>query len=183
LEPAFNGGRSVTYRIPLLTLLILLAAVCSVQAQSSDASLDKISAYAGTWQIEIEHLDTTVSKAAKETTSLRNDCWRSGGFYACNQFVNGESKALLVFTVGDKDGDYVSHVIPTANGPVSGGALHIEGTTWTFPWDAEDHGQPLHFRVVNVFTGPDTIDYRQEFSRDGTEWTVAAKGTEHRVKD
>jgi hypothetical protein len=177
-------------RIASLALFAGLVALCSTAPGQSNpapaalpnaAALDKIAAYSGTWHIEIEHLDTAVSKAGKETTTLRNDCWRSAGFYACNQFVDGESKALLVFMNGIKDGDYVSHVIPAGDGPVSSGSLHIEGNTWTFPWDGVDQNNPMHFRVVNVFTAPGTIEYRQEFSRDLTQWTVSAKGIEHKV--
>src|SRR5260370_27833470 len=62
------------------------------------AGIDVLRAYEGTWEITIDHLDTAQSKASHEKTSLRNDCWKSGGYFACNQYVDGESKVLLVFT-------------------------------------------------------------------------------------
>jgi hypothetical protein len=60
--------------------------------------IEKIAAYAGSWSIHIEHLATAYSKASDEHTQLRNDCWRSGGYFACDQYVEGVSKVLIVFT-------------------------------------------------------------------------------------
>ncbi len=86
----------------------MLAGICltgaGVLAQS--AGIDAIQAYAGTWKTQMEHFDTAYSKAGKESSTLRNDCWKSGGYYVCDQFVNGESKALIVFTYNDKDKTY-----------------------------------------------------------------------------
>jgi hypothetical protein len=49
------------------------------------AGIDALRAYEGTWEITIEHFDTAQSKASREKTSLHNDCWKSGGYFACNQ--------------------------------------------------------------------------------------------------
>jgi hypothetical protein len=37
--------------------------------------------------------------------------------------------------------------------------------------------------VVNVFTTPGSIEYRQEFSDDKVHWTVTAKGLEHKLEE
>jgi len=75
-------------------------------AQPADTRIGKISAYAGTWKSETEHFNTKFSKARKESASLRNDCWRSGAYYSCHQFVNSKPSALSVYTYNEKDNVY-----------------------------------------------------------------------------
>jgi hypothetical protein len=104
-------------RVLALLSTCLLTGI-SVSAPAAEPSaIDKIAAYAGTWQISIEHLDTPLSKASKESSTLRNDCWRSGVYFACNQYVNGDSKVLIVFVYNPKDDSYTSYPIAPGGGP------------------------------------------------------------------
>src|SRR5580700_4406193 len=80
--------------------------------QVSADGLDVMKIYAGVWKISGERFATAHSDAGKEETTLRNDCWQSGAYFACNQYVDGESKVLLVFTFNDKDKTYTSYQIP-----------------------------------------------------------------------
>lgn len=157
--------------------LSMAAAVPSPTAKG----IDVIWAYAGVWTIEIEHFDTAQSKAGHEKTNLRNACWKDGGYLACNQYVDGESKVLIVFTYNAKDNVYTSYQIPAGGGEPGSGKLLIDGNVWTFPWQVTDGGKTTYFRVVNVFAAPDRIDYRQEFSPDQVHWSVTAKGTEKKT--
>jgi hypothetical protein len=150
-------------------------------AADKPAGIDSIRAYEGIWDVNIEHLDTAHSKASREHTSLRNDCWKSAGYYACNQYVNGESKALLVFTYNESKNEYTSYPIPPDGGKAGQGKLLIEGNVWTFPWQSDEDGKTTYYHVVNVFTGPDKIEFRQEFSTDNVHWTVMARGAETRT--
>jgi len=140
--------------------------------------IDAIQAYAGTWKTETEHFDTPYSKAGREASMLRNECWKNGGFLACNQYVNGESKALIVFTYNNKDKTYTTYPILAGGGAAGKGKLVIDGNVWTYPWENTEQGKTTYFRVVNVFTAPGKIEYRQEFSTDNQKWTLMAKGTE-----
>lgn len=140
-----------------------------------------IRAYAGTWEVSIDHLQTAHSKASREKSVLRNDCWNSGGYFACNQYVNGESKVLLVFTYDAAKGRYTSYQIPTDGADAGRGTLLIDGNTWTYPWQIQEAGKTTWYRVVNVFTAPDRIEFRQEFSDDNSHWTLMARGTEKRT--
>jgi hypothetical protein len=153
----------------------------SAAPPETPTGVDVIWAYAGAWKIEIEHLDTAQSKASHETTSLRNACWKDGGYLACNQYVNGESKVLIVFTYNAKNNSYTSYQIPGDGGGSGSGKLLIEGNVWTFPWQVTEGDKTTYFRVVNVFEAPDRIQYRQEFSSDKVHWTVTAKGLETKV--
>ncbi len=141
--------------------------------------IEAIWAYAGLWTIQIERFDTAQSKAGHETTHLRNACWKDGGYVACNQYVDGESKVLIVFTYNEKENSYTSYQIPQGGGAAGSGKLTIEGNVWTFPWEVKDGDKTTYFRVVNVFnTAADRIEYRQEFSADKEHWTVTARGME-----
>lgn len=143
--------------------------------------IDVLSVYAGTWTVEIEHFDTAHSKAGHEKTQLRNACWKDGGYFVCNQYVDGESKALIVFTYNAKENVYKSYPIPVDGGEPSSGKLFVDGRVWTFPWEVTEDGKKTYYRVVNVFDSPDRIEYRQEFSPDNLHWTTTAKGRESKT--
>lgn len=160
-----------------------MAMISASLAAENPAGLDRIAAYAGTWKIETENLATPFSKAGKESSTLRNECWRNGAFYVCDQFVNGESKALVIFTEGADAATYNSYSVPADGGKAGpGGKLLISGNTWTFPWEYERDGKTVHFHVVNVFSTPKTIEFRREFSEDNEHWTVMARGHETKEK-
>jgi hypothetical protein len=164
--------------------VLCLAQTTAPPATTSDPTADiaPLWAYAGTWQVTIDHFDTAHSKASHEQTNLRNACWKDGGYVACNQYVDGDSKVLIVFTYSGKNGIYASYQVPRHGEEPGTGKLFIEGNTWTFPWQAGEGDKTTYFRVVNVFLTPDKIDFRQEFSTDGVHWTAMAHGTEIRVK-
>ena len=149
--------------------------------QQPTGGIDTVMAYAGTWKVNGERFATAHSDAGKEDTTLRNDCWKSGGYVACNQYVNGDSKVLLVFTYSDLTKMYTSYPIPKDGEAVGSGRLQIVGNVWTFPWEAAQGGVTTYFHVVNVFKDHDHIDYAQEFSGDNVHWTKMAQGTETRI--
>lgn len=153
----------------------------AVRAAEAPKGIAAIWAYAGTWQTETEHLDTAHSKAGHEKATLHNSCWKDGGYVACNQYVDGDSKALLVFTYNEKDNVYTSYPIPGDGGSAGKGTLIIAGNVWTFPWETTEKDTTTYFRVVNTFITPDKIEFRQEYSTDKVHWTVMAKGQDMRV--
>jgi hypothetical protein len=184
MDPALE--RTVMGYLPAPTILVLAITLspCPLYpAAPADkpAGVDVISAYAGTWDVNIEHLDTAHSKASRDHNSLRNDCWKSGGYFACNQYVDGESKVLLVFVYNQTKNEYTSYQIPVGGGDPGSGTLLIDGNVWTYPWQGIEAGKTTYFQVVNVFTAPDRIEFRQEFSPDKVHWTVMARGMETRT--
>ena len=148
---------------------------------STGGGVDAIMAYAGTWKVHGEHFATAYSQVGSEDKTLHNDCWKSGAYVACNQYVDGDSKVLLVFTYSDKDKMYTTYQIPQGGAAAGSGKLQIQGNIWTFPWQVTQGEITMYFHVVNVFTGTDRIDYAQEFSPDNVHWTAMAKGSETRV--
>lgn len=164
--------------------LIPLALVATLaSAKPAPAGLDKIAAYAGTWKGDTENFATPYSKASHETASIHNDAWRNGDFYVIHQTVNGKPTPVLsVYTYDAKADVYHVYGIPeTGEDPGAAGKLIIKGNVWTFPWEYSDKGKTVYFHVVNVFTTPKTIEYRQEFSTDQIHWTLMAKGHELKV--
>jgi hypothetical protein len=164
---------------------ILLSALLAVgwvaTAAEPPTGIDVVWAYAGTWKTDFEHFDTAHSKASHEVTNLRNECWKNGAYLACNQYVDGDSKILLVFTYNPKDKTYTSYQIPLDGSEPGRGKLLIDGNVWTFPWQTTEGDKTTWFRVVNTFTAPGRIEFRQEFSTDQTHWTLMGKGVETKV--
>ncbi len=165
----------------VLAIAIIHGLAAEAATPEKTAGIDAIRAYEGTWEVSIEHLDTAESKASQEKSTLRNDCWRSGGYYACNQYVNGESKVLLVFTYDEEKKVYTSYQIPQGGGEPGSGKLLIDGNVWTFPWQVGQGEKTTYFRVVNVFQADGKIEFRQEFSNDNQHWTLMARGVEHKA--
>lgn len=131
------------------TLLGSFIAVLII-TRAGAGGIDVLSAYSGTWKLEVTSFDTAYSKAGKRSSTLRNDCWRSGDYFACHQIVDGESKALVVFAFDQKNNKYSSYPITIGSDTVQAGALIIKDKTWTFPWDISEAGKTTHFRVLNV---------------------------------
>ncbi len=154
---------------------------CNAAAAAPASGIDVIAAYAGMWKSDTAHLDTPYSKAAKESATLRNDCWRSGEFYVCHQYVDGDSKAVIVFSYDAKTNAYATYPITAGADSVHAGKLVIDGNVWTFPWQTTDKDKTTWFRVVNTFTTLNTIEFRQEYSVDQVHWIAMATGTEHKL--
>lgn len=161
--------------------ILLLLLLSSAAGYCAERSIDTVAAYAGTWSITIDHLDTPHSKASHETNTVRNDCWRSAPYLACRQIIDGDPKALLVFAYDAKTDQYTSYPIPSDGGPAGKGALEIHGNVWMFPWQVPEGATTTYYRVLNTFTTADTIDFRQEYSTDQQNWTVMARGHEKRI--
>lgn len=169
-------------RFMVVYLLFVLGHVfMAAAAPNAPKGVEVIWAYAGVWKVETEHFETVHSKAGHEKTTLRNACWKDGGYLASNQYVDGESKILIVFTYNEKENIYTSYQVPQDGGQPGTGKLLIDGNVWTFPWQVTESDKTTYYRVVNIFDSPDKIEYRQEFSADKVHWTVTAKGSETRV--
>lgn len=157
-------------------------ALLALPAKATAADgLDAISVYAGTWKTDTVRVDSPFGKAGHDSGTLRNDCWRSGEFYACHQFVDGKSAALLVFAYDPAKRTYTTYPVAPGAAEAPAGRLLVDGNTFTFPWQSTQDGKTTRFRVVNVFTDADHIAFRQEYSSDGTHWTTMATGSDTRV--
>ena len=73
---------------------------------------------------------------------------------------------------------YATYPIMTDGRAAGHGKLVIDGNVWTYPWENTENGKTTYFRVVNTFTSPNRIEYRQEYSTDKQNWTLTSKGSE-----
>lgn len=147
------------------------------EAETPEA-LRPLGVLAGTWKADGRSFDTDFSKAGKDSSTLNNDCWQSGMFYACDQIVDGDSKALIVFAAGEKPGTFVNYGIVPPN-PANAGRLVIDGNNWTYGGNVEGKGP--YWRTLNEFgnaAGTTTIHYRVQYSKDGKEWVTMKEGME-----
>lgn len=163
------------------TAFLFIVFVYPARGAPLPAGLDKIAEYAGTWKTETGHFDTLFSKAGRDSATIKNDCWRSGDYYACDQYLNGKSKALLIYTYDAKDDTYTVYPITAGEDDVQTGKLIIHGNVWTFPWETKEKGKIVYFRVTNIFTALDTIEYREEYSLDKAHWYPMAQGYERKL--
>lgn len=164
-----------------IALFILIAAGRNAwAAPDKPAGIDAIRVYEGTWNVSLQYFDTPYSKASTETNTLRNECWKNGAYFACNQYVDGQSKVLLVFTYDASKNEYTSYQIPAGGAAAGSGKLLIEGNRWTYPWQTGQGANTIWFRVMNTFDGADKIEFRQEYSTDQVHWMQMGQGSETR---
>ena len=156
-------------------------ATALVSSAASAAEVEVFAKYAGTWKLDMTHVATPYSKPSAETMTVKNDCWHSENFYVCDQIIDGVSKALIVFFYDSVSKRYGSYPLSVGSDTVHPGEVIVDAKSFTFPWQIDDNGKTIHMRIVNTFTGPDTMDFRHEYSEDGQKWTAMATGIEKKV--
>jgi hypothetical protein len=166
---------SIARTLPLAALLLTGAA-----AHAAD-DVSVFARYAGTWKMELTHMQTAYSKPSAENMTVTNDCWRSEIFYVCDQIIDGSPKALIVFFHNAADNRFGSFAITAHSDNLHPGDVRVEGKTIIFPWQINDNGKGVYMRIVNTFTTADTMEFRQEYSLDDSTWVVMAKGVQRKV--
>lgn len=170
-------------RLPAAAAAALLAlSSANAVAAAPPGDVTVFARYAGTWNMELTHTQTPYSKPSNEKMTVRNDCWHSEIFYVCDQIIDGTPKALIVFFYNADEKTFGSFPITARSDVLHPGNVLVDGKTITFPWQINDNGKTVYMRIVNTFSTPDTIDFRQEYSDDGQTWTAMATGVEHKVE-
>jgi hypothetical protein len=158
-----------------------VAAAMLVSSLANGAEVETFARYAGTWKMQMNYVESAHSKARQESMTVRNDCWHSDFFYVCNQIIDDKSRALLVFFYDPVAKRFGSYPIAVGADTVHPATVLADEKSITFPYDMQDNGKTVHMRIVNTFTTPDTLDFKQEYSEDGQNWVTMATGIEHRV--
>jgi len=122
-----------------------------------------------------------------EPIHIENHCAKVGEFFACNQFVNRKSVALVVFLPSHplENGGYAyrNQALGVEGDDTSTwGNLEIVGDRWVYSSDATDNGKEIHRRTINLFSGPDRIHFEVQRSDDGVNWATKTSGDEARRK-
>lgn len=137
--------------------------------------------YDGSWEVRIS------SPEKKLPDHLTNHCAKTGVFFSCEQELNGQSVALVVFQPTGKAGtggqEYRNLGLPSdGSKPGDWGKLVIDGDTWTYSWTQKSGEKSVAYRNVNHFTGKDRIHFELQNMEDGTNWNTQLSGDEQRVK-
>jgi hypothetical protein len=133
--------------------------------------------YQGTWHVSRSNL-----AAGAKPDELKNECALLGKYFACQQIINGQEGALVVFIPAAMAGRYYTQNI-RVDGFASGrGDLEIAGGDhWTYTSTRDDSGRTIYYRTTNVFSGKNRIHFESAESNDGKNWKVTVSGDEVRA--
>jgi hypothetical protein len=132
--------------------------------------------YQGTW-----HVSRSSLAAGAKPDELKNQCALLGKYFACQQIINGQEGALLIFIPAATAGQYYTQNI-RVDGFASGrGNLEIAGDRLTYLSTRDDSGRTIYYRTTNVFNGKNRIHFESAESNDGKNWKVTGSGDEVRV--
>ena len=132
--------------------------------------------YNGSWRVTRKDL----ASGAKPDT-LVNQCALVGKFFTCQQIVNGETGALLVFVPANQPGHYHTQTVRLDGRGGGRGDLEIQGDHWTYTSTWEQGGTTTYYKTVNVFTGKNRIQFQQLESKNNKDWKSTNSGDEIRL--
>lgn len=160
----------------VLVLLVLSSVAWTTVAAVADPVFAPLWLYQGTWSINPRDLAT-----GAKPDELKNQCALLGKYFACQQTINGQAGALLIFLPAATPGRYYTQTI-RVDGFASGrGNLEIAGTRLTYLSTRDDSGRTIYYRSTNEFTGKNHIHFENAESNDGKNWKVTRSGEEVRV--
>lgn len=128
--------------------------------------------YNGAWK---------VTNPGKPPDTLINRCARTGLFFACEQNVNGNPTALVVYIPIDTEGHYRTNPIIKDGRAIGPGELEIKGNRWTYLGKHEENGKTTWYRTTNDFTDDSHIHFEQSQSTDKIHWEVQRSGDDVRM--
>lgn len=156
-----------------LVAVCLSMAAITVAAQSFPESVyAPLWNYNGTWKVSIP---------GKPTDTLINHCSRTGLFFSCEQNVNGNPGALVVFVPIDAEGHYRTNPITKDGTAIGPGDVEIKGNHWTYLGKSEANGKATWYRTTNDFSDDSHIHFEQAQSTDKVHWEVQRTGDEVRT--
>ena len=108
------------------------------------------------------------------------------GFLLCDQIIHlpdGTQNDFSVYTYSEKDHAYQFFGITRGNKEPRTTKLTIEGNLWTYSSSDTSGGKNVQYRTTNRFTTASKVEWRSEYSEDGTHWTTTAEGTDARANE
>lgn len=183
-DPSSVGTTWRMRSIPAMALAcaVAAAAVATAAAADTDRARELVARYNGTWEADILSVDTAWSKAGTQHWVIDNWCTPVREFYSCRQRFNDAPPTLAVYSFAQNGGTHSSVLLGLDGKVLQSGSLTAHEDTLTFPWEVVGSaGTRTYFRILNAWRGPDCIDFRKEFSTDGTTWHLMASGRERRT--
>lgn len=132
--------------------------------------------YNGSWRVTRQGL----APGAKPD-ELTNQCALVGKYFACQQTVNREPGALLIFIPAAEPGHYYTQNVRPDGFASRRGDLEIEGSRWTYRTAWDQGGTTIYYKTVNTFTGKDRIHFEQLESKNNKDWKTTNSGDEVRI--
>lgn len=178
------------FKVPAILATLLLAAGFQALASAAhppepENELDKLAAFAGHWTLSGELKDATTGKPTMKLSSDLSCNWSANhGFLLCDQMIHLPDRTqndLSVYTYSEKDHEYQFFGITRGNNQARTTKLTIEGNLWTYSSNDTNGGKNVQYRTTNRFTTASKVDWRSEYSEDGTHWTTTAEGTDVRA--
>ncbi|HLH33719.1 MAG TPA: hypothetical protein VKX41_03540 [Alloacidobacterium sp.] len=160
-------------KIRVAVLLVSLVSALTASAQTfPDSVYTPLWNYNGTWKVALQ---------GKSPDVLINHCTRTGLFFACEQNVNGNPGALVVFIPIDAEGHYKTNPITKDGTAIGPGDLEIKGNHWAYLGKREENGKTTWYRTTNDFSDDSHIHFEQSQSTDKIHWEVQRSGDEVRT--
>ncbi len=164
----------------LLRSIVFAASLLTVQfAFAGDPAPDPYAPlwlYNGSWRVTRKDL-----KPGAKPDQLVNQCALVGKYFTCQQIVNGETGALLVFVPANQAGHYYTQNVRLDGRAGGRGNLEIQGDHWTYTSTWDQGGTSTYYKTVNVFTGRNKIHFEQLESKNNKDWKTANSGDEVRI--
>ena len=159
----------------IATIATLILAIPASAASGQDAYAP-LHLYEGSWALRRTGSDSTT-----KTTTIANACSRVGGYFACEQTVNGHKEGLLVFLPTEHPGHYLTQSLDANGNPAGRSELEIDGDHWSYRSHDDRSDTAVWYRTTNTFTGRDRIHFEQSVSSDAVHWRVVGSGDETRI--
>jgi hypothetical protein len=174
---------------PILITLLLMAALNALASAAHppnpENEIDKLSAFVGHWTLSGELKDAATGKPTIKLSSDITCNWSTNhGFLICDQIIHlpdGTQNDFSIYTYSEKDHAYQFFGITRGNKEPRTTKLTIEGNLWTYSSSDTSGGKNVQYRTTNRFTTASKVEWRSEYSEDGTHWITTAEGTDARA--
>jgi hypothetical protein len=127
--------------------------------------------YQGSWRVTRKSAGPNA-----KPDQLQNQCASVGKFFTCQQTVNGEVAALLIFIPTDQPGRFATQTVLPKGRATGKGELEISGNRWVFTSSWNQGSKSTRYRTTNVFADKNHIHFEQEESPDGVHWETKESG-------
>lgn len=159
-----------------LLLLVLGFIPMAKAAPGGDPVYAPLWLYQGTW-----HVSRSDAPAGAKPDELKNDCALLGKYFACQQTINGQQGALVIFIPAPTPAQYYTQNVRIEGFASGRGNLTIAGNRWTYMSTRDDSGKTVYYRTINEFTGKNRIHFESAESTDNRNWKVTTSGDEVRA--
>lgn len=112
---------------------------------------------------------------------LQNQCAPLGKFFACQQTVNGNVVALLIFISTNQPGRFITQTVLPEGRATGKGELEISGNRWVFGSSWNQGSKTTRYRTTNIIGDKNHIHFEQEESSDGVHWETKDSGDDVRL--